>query len=153
MTRALRRDEHVSTVTQPPLHTTMSGLADELLADLEGLSDDAGDYSGDENAAGPSTTSAPAGNGSSAVDNDAGMSDAEEGEGADEEQAKVPVGGLVADGGVRPAEELDAEDVQQMELGNVEDVSNVAKLYGSRRMADILKVRNYVLMQAYLPVC
>jgi len=38
------------------------------------------------------------------------------------------------------ADELDADDVQQMELGGVEDVSKIAKLYGSKRMNDILKV-------------
>ena len=38
-------------------------------------------------------------------------------------------------------ETLDAEEVQRMELGEVEDVRKVAKLYGSKRMNDILKVR------------
>ncbi|KDQ29159.1 hypothetical protein PLEOSDRAFT_1055122 [Pleurotus ostreatus PC15] len=69
----------------------MSGLADELLADLDG------------------------------------------------EQAQTEVGGLVLDGGVKPADELDAEDVQQMELGDIEDVSAIAKLEGSKRMNDIIK--------------
>jgi hypothetical protein len=31
-------------------------------------------------------------------------------------------------------------DVQQMELGGIEDVGKIAKLEGSKRMIDILKV-------------
>jgi U4/U6 small nuclear ribonucleoprotein PRP31 len=50
-------------------------------------------------------------------------------------------GGLVLEGGVKPADELDVEDVQKMELGGVEDVRKVAKLEGSKRMTDIIKVR------------
>ncbi|ETW84547.1 hypothetical protein HETIRDRAFT_473222 [Heterobasidion irregulare TC 32-1] len=61
--------------------------------------------------------------------------DEEGGEGGDEKQA----GGLVLEGGVKPAEELDAEEVQRMELGGIDDVTKVAKLEGSKRMADILK--------------
>ena len=64
------------------------------------------------------------------------MSGDEEGE----EQSHQAVGGLVLEGGIRPAEELDAEEVQRMELGQVEDVRKVAKLYGSKRMNDILRV-------------
>ena len=40
---------------------------------------------------------------------------------------------------MKPAEELDAEEVQRMELGAVEDVRKVAKLEGGKRMNDILK--------------
>ncbi|EJD00962.1 Nop domain-containing protein [Fomitiporia mediterranea MF3/22] len=47
--------------------------------------------------------------------------------------------GLVLEGGVRPAAELDAEEVQQLELAGVEDVRKVAKLEGTKRMTDILK--------------
>ncbi|KIM90992.1 hypothetical protein PILCRDRAFT_59417 [Piloderma croceum F 1598] len=71
------------------------------------------------------------------------MSDEEEeGEGDD----KQDVGGLVLEGGIKPADELDAEDVQQMELGGIEDVRKIAKLDGSKRMNDILKeIENYRL--------
>jgi U4/U6 small nuclear ribonucleoprotein PRP31 len=48
---------------------------------------------------------------------------------------------MVLEGGVKPADELDAEDVQKMELSGVEDVRKVAKLEGSKRMTDIIKVR------------
>jgi hypothetical protein len=68
------------------------------------------------------------------------MSDEEESgeEGEGEQQV-----GLVLEGGMRPADELDAEDVQQMELRGVEDVSKIAKLYGSKRMNDIIKVGQF----------
>ena len=119
----------------------MSGLADELLADLEGLSDGEEEQQEeqDQPEAGPSTSNglkrkAPA-------DEDEEMSGGEgEGNEADQKQA---VGSLVLEGGMKPAEELDAEEVQRMELGGVEDVRKVAKLYGSKRMNDILKVRLY----------
>lgn len=120
----------------------MSGLADELLADLDGLSDD-GDEINDEQEQeqAQAHNATPSANGlkRKASGSDDGMSEGEEegGEGGDEKQ----VGGLVLEGGVKPAEELDAEEVQRMELGGIDDVTKVAKLEGSKRMADILKVR------------
>jgi U4/U6 small nuclear ribonucleoprotein PRP31 len=63
-------------------------------------------------------------------------SDEEMSSGDDEDETS---GGLVLEGGVKPADELDEEDVKQMELGGVEDVTSVAKLEGSRRMNDILR--------------
>lgn len=121
----------------------MSGLADELLADLEGLSEGEEEYEDQnqqpaEGEAGPST-SAPHGTkrkASGDADEDEDMSDQEGGE----EEGKTAVGGLVLEGGIRPAEELDAEEVQRMELGGIEDVRKIAKLEGSKRMSDILKV-------------
>lgn len=104
----------------------MSGLADELLADLEGLSDD----EQIEDEAPPAAVHAGT---KRKADEDLSDMEADEGEG----DGKL---GLVLDGGIHPAEELDAEDVQRMELGGVEDVSKVAKLDGSKRMADVLKV-------------
>ncbi|KAI0080687.1 Nop domain-containing protein [Panus rudis PR-1116 ss-1] len=113
----------------------MSALADELLADLEGLSEGEQDYEdGDQQPeAGPSNGVKRKASGS-----DDEMSDVEGGTKADEEEEKA-IGGLVLEGGVKPAEELDAEEVQRMELGGVEDVRKVAKLEGSKRMNDILK--------------
>ena len=108
----------------------MSGLADELLADLEGLSDEGADsYHPDEHASGPSSLKRK-------TFSDAEMSDGGEAEAEEEVNAQV---GLVLEGGVKPADELDKEDVQRMELGNVEDVGKVAKLDGSRRMNETLK--------------
>src|ERR1700730_5574073 len=59
--------------------------------------------------------------------------------------------GLVLAGGVQPADELHEDDVQQMELGGVEDVGNIAKLAGSKRMNDVLKVTPLVLPCRIMP--
>jgi U4/U6 small nuclear ribonucleoprotein PRP31 len=115
----------------------MSGLADELLADLDGLSDNDEDYQDEEPGAELSTVVSQA----NARKRKASDSDDE----AEDEEAKRDgkevVGGLVLEGGIRPADELDVEDVQQMELGGIDDVRKVATLEGSRRMAETLKVR------------
>lgn len=116
----------------------MSGLADELLADIDDLSDGGAEqYEEPAPAAAPSTSNGTNGLKRKAAE-DADISEAEEdveGEEADAEET----GGLVLEGGMKPADELDAEDVQQMDLGGIEDVDSVAKLEGSKRMADILK--------------
>ncbi|KAH9927134.1 Nop domain-containing protein [Epithele typhae] len=111
----------------------MSSLADELLADLDGLSGDEDQY--EEEPQPEASASVSAGVKRKASGSDDEMS---EGEG-DEEGGNEKVGSLVLDGGVKPAEELDAEEVQRMELGAVEDVRKVARLEGSKRMNDILK--------------
>lgn len=118
----------------------MSGLADELLADLDGLSDGEEDYPEEEPAQSTSTAAAATNGAKRKATSDAEMSDEEEGEGEGED-GEGAVGGLVLEGGIKPADELDAEDVRQMELGRVEDVKKIAKLDGSKRMTDILKVR------------
>lgn len=120
----------------------MSGLADELLADLEGLSEGEEEYKSDDQAsaqAGPSTSNGLKRKVAGSDDNMSEEEGDEEGRGG--ESTGV---GLVLEGGVKPAEELDAEDVQQMDLGGVEDVRKIAKLYGSKRMSDILSVRHTV---------
>ncbi|EPQ59357.1 Nop domain-containing protein [Gloeophyllum trabeum ATCC 11539] len=71
-------------------------------------------------------------------DDDDGEGEGEGGEG-EENDDDAKVGTLVMAGGMKPAEELDAEEVQRMELGGVEDVGQVAKLEGSKRMKEILK--------------
>ncbi|GJE84960.1 U4/U6 small nuclear ribonucleoprotein Prp31 [Phanerochaete sordida] len=119
----------------------MSALADELLADLEGLSSGDEDYKEEE----PEQEQQPQAGPSNGVkrkaptdlEEDEVMSEGEEEEGG--EDSRKAVGSLVLEGGIKPAEELDAEEVQRMELGAVEDVRKVAKLYGSKRMNDILK--------------
>ncbi|KAI0722167.1 Nop domain-containing protein [Cerioporus squamosus] len=113
----------------------MSSLADELLADLEGLSGDENEYENEEEQQPEASTSTSAGVKRKAPGSDDEMSEGEGEDGGDEKA----VGSLVLEGGVRPAEELDAEEVQRMELGKVEDVRKVAKLEGSKRMNDILK--------------
>lgn len=128
----------------------MSGLADELLADLDGLSDDGEEYKEEEQE--PSPTGPTSTNGLKRKA-ETTASDAEMSEGEDEEEGgdgQQQVGGLVLEGGIKPADELDAEDVQQMELGRIEDVGKIAKLEGSKRMADILKVCDYLLPEFFL---
>ncbi|KAG6878120.1 hypothetical protein C0993_012124 [Termitomyces sp. T159_Od127] len=114
----------------------MATLGDDLLADLEDLSDDNQDYEE------PDTTPNTSGSNSlkrKAPNDDFDMSGDEDGEdGEDDEGDNQEIGALVLEGGVKPAEELDAEDVQQMELGNIADVTKIAKLEGSKRMAEIL---------------
>ncbi|KIY72939.1 Nop domain-containing protein [Cylindrobasidium torrendii FP15055 ss-10] len=106
----------------------MADLADDLLNDLDGLS--SGGEEEEEQVTVPQKRKAT---------DDADMSDGEdEDEGHGEGQSDADATGLVLPGGVRPAEELDAEDVQRMELGGVEDVSKVAKLDGSKRMTELL---------------
>lgn len=118
--------------------------ADDFLADLDGLSDNDDEDQPVEEGALEDLATQPTGSNPlkrKASDSDAEMSDADDVEAPDEEaEGKARGGGLVLDGGVKPAEELDAEDVQLMELGRVEDVKEVAKLEGSKRMNDILKV-------------
>lgn len=116
-------------------------LADELLADIEGFSD-AGEDENEDNkeTRGRSPGSVPNALKRKAED-DIDMSDLEGEEGTDEAGADGAgsAESFVLEGGVRPAEELDVEDVQQMDLGGIEDVSSIAKLESSKRMADILK--------------
>ncbi|OSC98699.1 Nop domain-containing protein [Trametes coccinea BRFM310] len=123
----------------------MSSLADELLADLEGFSDGEENYEDQEEQPQQQEQQQPEASGSSsaagakrkASGSDDEMSDVEGGDGGEEEEKAV--GTLVLEGGVRPAEELDAEEVQRMELSKVDDIRKVAKLEGSKRMIDILK--------------
>lgn len=116
----------------------MSGLADELLADIDDLSDGgAEEYEEPAPPAAPSTSNGTNGLKRKAAE-DADISEAEE-DAEGEEAGADETGGLVLEGGMKPADELDAEDVQQMDLGGIEDVDSVAKLEGSKRMADILK--------------
>lgn len=124
----------------------MTSLADELLADLEGLSDDGGDY---EEQQGPKVTAVEPtnitrnGHLKRKITEDADEDEVSHGEEQDEEEeGGKAIGSLVLEGGVRPADELDAEDVQQMELGGIDDVNKIAKLESGKRMNDILKVRN-----------
>jgi U4/U6 small nuclear ribonucleoprotein PRP31 len=115
----------------------MSALADELMADLDGLSDAGDDYNDDE----PEQGGPSSGLKLKASANDGAMSEDDEEENSGEAEGTA---GLVLDGGVKPAEELDAEEVQRMELGGVDDVRTVARLEGSRRMSEILGVRSFV---------
>ncbi|RPD66681.1 Nop domain-containing protein [Lentinus tigrinus ALCF2SS1-7] len=117
----------------------MSSLADELLADLEGLSGDENEYENEDDQPPQASTSTSAGVKRKAPGSEDEMSEGEGEDGGEGEGDEKAVGSLVLEGGMKPAEELDAEEVQRMELGKVEDVRKVAKLEGSKRMNDILK--------------
>jgi U4/U6 small nuclear ribonucleoprotein PRP31 len=115
----------------------MSGFADELLADLE-------DHSGkeDQEEEQPLQSDLNALKRKAAdSDHDMSAEDDDDEQPNDSEGKRLEVGTLVLEGGIKPAEELDVEDVQRMELGAIEDVNKIAKLEGSKRMTDILKVR------------
>ncbi|KAH7931391.1 Nop domain-containing protein [Leucogyrophana mollusca] len=117
----------------------MSGLADELLADLDGLSDGGEDnYEETENTPEPSTSTSAVHGRKRKADDDADMSEVE-GDAEEDAEGEEGTSGLVLEGGMKPADELDVEDVQQMDLGSVEDVRTIAKLDGSKRMSEILK--------------
>ncbi|KAI0306944.1 hypothetical protein B0F90DRAFT_1807663 [Multifurca ochricompacta] len=109
----------------------MSALADELMADLDGLSADEDDDNEDSEQPGSSSGLTRR----AIFDPDDAMSEDNEGDDGGEAEGAT---GMVLEGGVKPAEELDTEDVQRMELGAVDDVRKVARLEGSKRMAEIL---------------
>jgi len=60
---------------------------------------------------------------------------------SDEEMAEEGEGGIeLPSGGVKPTEELDKSVVDKMDLKSVSEVGKVAKLLGSRKLEDVLKV-------------
>ncbi|PIL36866.1 hypothetical protein GSI_00556 [Ganoderma sinense ZZ0214-1] len=108
----------------------MAALPDDLLADLEGLSGEENEYEDNEEQQLEASTSASAGVKRKApADEDDDMSDAEGEEAGEGDAGAKAVGSLVLEGGVKPAEELDAEEVQRMELGAVEDVRKEIEKY------------------------
>jgi len=121
----------------------MSALADELTADFAELDEqELDEYDEDEQV---DSTARQNGNRQRVTfdgDGDANMSD---GEDEDAEFTDGP-NGLndkgVMPGGVQPAEQLDPSTVQRMELAGVDDVSKVARLYGSKKMNDVMKVNH-----------
>lgn len=132
------------------IHRKMS-LADALLADLDGLSDD----EARSPSPGPEASSSMPPPGlpnqgkrpASAMEVDDG-----EGSGNEDERddMKLEDGtdavGFVPEGGVRPADELDKEEVEKTDMKGVEDVKKVAKLAGSQKLQDVLAVRAFTLV-------
>lgn len=144
------------------LAPTMS-LADSLLADLDGLSDEEPEVAPSAQA-GPSK---PSGFGSMLPPpvpvkalkrpfvkeeedvkpkiarfeqngNGHTNGDGDSDEDMDEEaEARV---GFVPEGGVRPADELDAEEVEKADMTGIEDVSKVARLIHGTKLQEVLKV-------------
>ncbi|KAK4703767.1 U4/U6 small nuclear ribonucleoprotein PRP31, partial [Phenoliferia sp. Uapishka_3] len=100
-----------------------NSLADELLNDLENDSDD--DIAQEQQQAGPSNGGA--------------------GDGSDEDEAMDDITDemVLPSGGIRPAEELDPEAVNEMELASVPEVGKVAKLARGKQMRDVLTKIDY----------
>ena len=121
----------------------MSSLADDLLSELNGLSDDDEPIQKEDE---PSMFKVPALPGPSASK----KRKVEDDEMLDAELDDASKGGLVLEGGVKPSDELDESDVNEMELGAVKDVKSVAKLEGSRRMTDIIKVNHLTTHSSYV---
>lgn len=120
--------------------STMS-LADELMNDLDGLSD-GGESNHEDQVAGPSSHIKTTGDSTAAaqeddINNDDGMmSPARE----ELEAGKGATVGSVPSGGTRPAEELDRDEVEHMNLQTVADIDSVVKLHKSKRLQEALSV-------------
>ncbi len=118
-------------------------LADSLLADLDGLSDD-------EDPSPPPQPIASSSKGSMLPPplpsklNGNGTKRPAEDEGDEDEDMKlenvVSAVGFVPEGGVRPADELDAEEVENTDLAGVEDVGKVARLMMGKKLKEVLSV-------------
>jgi len=133
-------------------------LADALLADLDGLSDDGGLSDNETSAPQASTsTSKPAVDSpfgsmgppplpAKAIAGQKRLAAALDGGNLDDEEDDAMEGevgaGFVPEGGVRPADELDAEDVENTDLTNVEDVNKVSKLVSGKRLREVVEVRH-----------
>jgi U4/U6 small nuclear ribonucleoprotein PRP31 len=128
----------------------MSSAADDLLADLDDLDapeDEVNEEQEDDVSEGRASN--PSGQGLKRKADDVDTSD------DDRDNMGVDAGldakgeglnaGFVPEGGIKPAAELDAEEVQRMELSSIDDVRKVAKLEGSKRMADTLKARQSLI--------
>jgi U4/U6 small nuclear ribonucleoprotein PRP31 len=118
-------------------------LADSLLADLDGFSD--------EGAPSPEPSSSktlPPGKGlmlppplpSMAAQKRPAEDEDEDGDMEIKLENGDSAVGFVPEGGVRPAEELDEAEVEKADMTGVEDVGKVAKLAGGRKLRDIMAV-------------
>jgi U4/U6 small nuclear ribonucleoprotein PRP31 len=140
----------------------MADLADELLRDLEGDDNDVGEYEEEEVDAGSPAGPDGAETMSSVTklqkrkaedqDGENGMDedDEDDEEGTGEGHVKQEeVEMAIPEGGVKPAEELDAEDVAQMQLKNIKDVRSVARLSSTKTFKEVLqKVAEYSAQEA-----
>lgn len=145
-------------------------LADALLADLDGLSDDGGPSDHDEPQPQASSSSSkpsaggfgamlpppvPAkalnsignGNGNAGKRPAAALEDdldedmgGDGNEGEDKLENGMSAVGYVPEGGVRPADELDADEVEKTDMAGVEDVGKVAKLLSGKKLKEVIKV-------------
>jgi U4/U6 small nuclear ribonucleoprotein PRP31 len=145
-------------------------LADALLADFDGLSDDGGlsdhedtapqasSSTSANNASGsgsgnkdspfgsmgppPLPTKAIAGQKRLAAALDGGFDEDDDMDG--EEDMKLEGGqsavGFVPEGGIKPAEELDADEVEDTDMTNIEDVGKISKLLSGKRLKETVEV-------------
>lgn len=118
-------------------------LADELMNDLDGLSDDGGPSDSEQPVAGPSST-ANGDMGPSALPGGGDKEQDDEMKTAEEEVGTLDNGesatGYVPAGGTRPAEELDRDEVEHMNLKTIDNVESVVKLHKSKRLHEALTV-------------
>lgn len=119
--------------------TDMASLADELMNDLDDLGSGSElDDELDAAMAGPSGSDGQSGAGDAAADADGDQ----DGDGVDAAMAGLADGEAhVPEGGVKPAQELDEDAVNAMDMSGVAEVTKVAKLQGGRTMRDVLQVR------------
>jgi hypothetical protein len=122
-------------------------LADSLLADLDGFSDEE-----DAQSPGPSSSKALPATGKGlmlpppvpAKALQKRTAEALEEDEDEDMEVKLEDGtsavGYVPEGGVRPADELDEEEVEKADMTGIEDVSRVAKLAGGKKLRDIMAV-------------
>lgn len=116
----------------------MTSLADELMNDLDDFnsgSEEGGEDQELEQQVGGSVASTSQPPIKQEEEDEEGL----EGEGEDqgeitEEMMRVP------EGGVKPAEELDQDQVNQMDFAKVGKVGKVAKLYNGKTLKDVLQV-------------
>jgi U4/U6 small nuclear ribonucleoprotein PRP31 len=154
-------------------HYIMS-LADALLADFDGLSDDG--FSDHEESAPQASTSASTSNGNTTGNQDspfgsmgppplpakmiAGqkrLAAALDGEGDEDDEMEGEEGtleggqsavGFVPEGGVKPADELDVEEVNEIDMTGYEDVSKISKLLSGNRLKVIIAVSQVLATDA-----
>ncbi|KAK4684547.1 U4/U6 small nuclear ribonucleoprotein PRP31, partial [Tremellales sp. Uapishka_1] len=112
-------------------------LADSLLADLDGLSDEE-EIEVEAPKASGSMLPPPVPLKRSAAAMEAGSDEDEDDDGDQKMADGTSAVGFVPEGGVRPAEELDQEDVENTDMTGVEDVGKVAKLLGGKKLRETL---------------
>lgn len=108
-------------------------LADFLLADLDGLSDGEADAPQASTSSGSSMMPPPPPKRSLADD----LDDDDDGDMKMEDGTSAV--GFVPEGGVRPADELDQDEVNQTDLADVDDIRKVAKLMSGTKLRDVVE--------------
>lgn len=129
-------------------------LADSLLADLDGLSDDEPEVQAPAASSSkgpglmlpppPPIRGAPSGGSSlkRSLADDLEDED-EDGDGDLKMEDGTSAVGFVPEGGVRPTDELDADEVERTDLTGVADVSKVAKLMHGKKLKEVLEVGTF----------